>query len=268
MRRRKQPRTTRNKGSAVVVTERDCNLLILAGLCGYVSLEQIARALFPSSDRARRRNRQLFDAGFIDIKLVDSRLPNLVTLTPEGRSIVRQRWPELGDRLKPTRPIRLAGVQHHLLLVDMRLYLSSVLQRYLPNSATMRWQGGTGDLARELGFGDWRLQPDAVVELRTDDDELSYLAVEVDCGTEPMSVLSDKLGKYADMLIATGTNVVTELWLMFVGGAQRGNGLARLVKRVDLADRVRLMSKEHVVDRPVRSVPPVVAQGAAELGRR
>ena len=70
------------------------------------------------------------------------------------------------------------------------------------------------------------------------------------------------------MLIATGTNVVTELWLMFVGGAQRGNGLARLVKRVDLADRVRLMSKEHVVDRPVRSVPPVVAQGAAELGRR
>jgi hypothetical protein len=105
-----------------VLVSRDYDLLAFTGLCRYVSTDQIARAFFPSEDRARRRLRVLLDAGLIVVLVADSTRPNLVSLTRRGIAVVAERSPKVAERLRTSGAVRLSAIDHHLAIVDARLF--------------------------------------------------------------------------------------------------------------------------------------------------
>jgi hypothetical protein len=107
------------------ISERDLDILSLVGLCRFVTTAQIARDVFPSEDRARRRLRQLFDAKLVAVTLTSSTSPNLISLTKEGLEVLKGHRPELAARIRRTGLIRLDEIERHLLLVDARLYAAA-----------------------------------------------------------------------------------------------------------------------------------------------
>lgn len=248
-------RGKRQKGRPVVLTPRDRLILRLIGSCRYVSTTQIARELFSSVDRARRRIRQLFDNGYLQITLAGSTSPNLLSLTQEGARIVRTAFPDESENLRLPGAIRLAGVPHHLGIVNTRLYMEALART---NKQTMdAWESGAGRLARDLGLPGLGLQPDALAAL-SDTQSQEIYAAEVDCGTEPLAVLGRKLDRYSLVLQEQGG--LDELWVVLAGtGSLRKAGIERLVMQAGLGECTRVFTQEMVVARPVLWPPARVA---------
>lgn len=247
-------RGERAGGQPFALLERDQDVLLLIGLVGYLSTAQVARELFPSEDRARRRLRRLFDARLVTITIASSTAPNLVSLTPQGRNLVLERHPDLAARLTLPGTIRLAGVAHHLAVVDARLYLAALGR--LTGSPLLAWSNAHGDLVRRLGFPRFGLVPDGVAELARGQD-VFRVAVEVDRGTEGVSgALSAKLARYLAVL---SERVVGELWLVVDAGASRARTLAEAVHRAGLGRETRVVEREHLLSRPVQ-MPPARVQ--------
>jgi hypothetical protein len=121
----KRSRTARTRRGLPPIGERDLDILTLVGLCRFVTTPQIARDLFSSEDRARRRLRQLFDAKLVAVTLTSSTQPNLISLTREGHELLKAHRPELAARIRRTGLIRLGELEQHLLLVDARLYAAA-----------------------------------------------------------------------------------------------------------------------------------------------
>lgn len=121
----KRSRTVRTRRTLPPISERDLDVLTLIGLCRFVTTAQVARDLFTSADRARRRLRQLFDAKLVAVTLTSSTSPNLISLTKEGLEVLKGHRPELAARIRRTGLIRLDELERHLLLVDARLYAAA-----------------------------------------------------------------------------------------------------------------------------------------------
>ena len=63
----------------IVLTQRDIRIMMLIGLCRYCSTDHIKVEFFPDATicRCRRRLRQLYDAGYLQVTLTSSTKPNL-----------------------------------------------------------------------------------------------------------------------------------------------------------------------------------------------
>lgn len=235
-------RAMRRPGSVFEITERDLDLLALVGLAGYLSTAQIAREFFPSIDRCRRRLRQLFDGRLITVTLASSTKPNLISLARPGLSLVLRQRPELNGRVYLAGAIRLAGVEHHLAVVDARLYAAALSA--LRGVPLVQWSNGGGALVRELGFSEWHLSPDGVALFANS----LVVAVEVDCNTEPRSTIASKLDRYAG---AFNARRLDALWFVVRGSSDRRESVVKLVSERGLASAVRVIDHGLLVARPL-----------------
>lgn len=234
--------------AALVLTDRDLDALTLTGLCAYVSTNQIAREFFPTLDRARRRLRVLFDAGYVAVTLASSTLPNLVSLTRKGLSTVSEARGEVADRLRLAGTIRLAGVRHHLGVVDVRLYAAVLgAKRGAP---LVRWSNGSSERFKAFGFDAARLSPDGLAEFQTPRGPVA-VAVEVDLGTETLAVLSRKWKKYRRVAAA---EAVDALWVYVDAGAARRAAVVETLAAEALTEWSRVLGDE-VVRRPIIELP-------------
>jgi len=249
-------RGQRKKDHPLVLTNRDKEILLLAGLCRYVSAEQVAREFFSSDSRARRRIRQLYDAGYINVTLTSSTAPNLLSLSKDGLVHLKDTLPAMAVRMQCAGSIRLAGVQHHLALVDVRLYVAALVGS--KGWSLLRWENGAGEMARKLGLGQIRLRPDSLFEIETSRDVL-YCGVEVDCGGETMVVLDSKLERYQQVLGDVG--LLDELWIVAISGKERRGTIERLVRQAGLEPWTRVLNHGLLLARPVVSVVAGMAEG-------
>jgi len=257
----RRPRTKRVKSTLVALQDWDLlDAFPLIGLCGYVTADQIARATGRSLDRARRRLRQLFDAGYLDFTLVSSTEATLISLKARAVAEVRQREPELAARLRRVGPIAYAGVDHHLGVVDARLY--AVAWGTLRTSPLVRWANAGGDVAREIGLPSYRVEPDGLAEFASPGGP-RYVAVEVDCAaTEPGSVLADKLARYANVF---EDHRLDRLWVIVKNaGVERQRTVAALVARHGLDAVVCIADHAAVVARPVVDIEAAGGADGAE----
>lgn len=250
MRRAKAPRTSRvDRQRVVALTQRDRDLMTLVGLCRYLALPQAARELFPNADRARRRVRALFNAGYVQLTLTSGSEPNLISLSRLGLATIQSLVPrELGERLALGGPLRLASVPHRLAITDVRLYAARLGER--SGAPLTRWSLAGGDLGHERGLTALHLCPDGLAEFRSA-NRSRYVAAEVDCSTESLRVLESKLMKYGE---ARAAYLIDELWIVVIGGSERCRHLRSLVERTGLAGWAIVMAHQHVVVRPV--TPP------------
>jgi hypothetical protein len=257
----KRQRSHRTSSGPVVITDRDVELLTLVGLCRYISTDQAAREFFPSVDRCRRRLRQLYDGdgGYIAVTVASSTKPNLVSLARPGLAEVARRTPSLADRIQLAGTIRLAGVDHHLALVDARLF--SVHLGARRGTPMTRWCGAGGHLAGELGLPAYHLEPDGIAEFAVPGGSV-FVAIEVDLGTESLDVLRSKFERY-QCLAADGP--VDALWLVASGGERRQQSISDLAERAGLGDWARVLPHSHVITRPVLELPARAGEQAEGL---
>lgn len=244
----KRPRTSRTiVRTGLNITCRDIFLLSMVGLMGYVSTEQVAREFFPSQDRARRRLRLLFDKGFICISVIGSTKPNLVSLTKTGLRLASETSPDLADRLRLAGPIRLAEVERHLLLVDVRLYAAALGE--LRNEPLVRWSSADSVLGREFGLHEFHLEPDSLAEFATNQGRVC-VAVKLDTGTElAWSGLSRKLGRYRE---AAKAGCLDNLWCVVKGGREKQETIQKRLREEGLEEFGQALTHELVICRPVR----------------
>jgi hypothetical protein len=261
VRRLKAKRTVRaSKRPVVALTGRDVELLILIGLCRYLSLAQATREFFPSEDRARRRIRQLFDAGLLAVTLSSSIEPNLLSLTRLGLAAVLERIPsELGERVRMAGPIRLAGVRHRLAITDTRIYASHFgRQRGTPLT---RWSNAGGELGRERGLDKLHLAPDGMAEFAGS----HYVGAEIDCSTESLSVLRSKFDRYRTAAV---DQQLHGLWLVVIGGEERQANLRRLVDAAQLSGWAAIIPHDQLLTRPIRAVDLVPGRAESPGSQR
>jgi hypothetical protein len=231
---------------------RDYEMMLFVGLCKYVCTGQLKQEFFTSLNRARRRIRKLFDAGLLDIHVAGSTSQNLVSLSKEGLALVKKSFPQLTERLNRPGTISLAGVEHHLAVVDVRQYLATLTQTR--SWALLGWQSGSGALAQELGLLQFRLRPDALAEIETNTNPGTItLGIEVDCGTENMGfTLAGKLDKYGQVFLSG--DLIDELWIVVTGGKLRQQSLEEQVRQAGLEQWTRVIAHSLLLTRPVVSV--------------
>lgn len=254
----KRARYRRSSTTVVAITDRDIELLTFVALSAYVSIEQIARELFPSLDRARRRARALFDAGYLMRWHTPSTMPGIYSVTARGCAVLREARPVLAARIRPSRPHSYVGVEHHLGLVDMRCFAAALGE--LRRTPLIEWSNAGGELARRLGLDRFGLRPDGVAAFQTPDGGTYAIACEYDASTEAIPVLADKLDRYAKLAHA---GILDALWIGVPQTGERLSRIARLVIERGLGDWVRLGSRAELVARP----PQPLARAAQIIGQ-
>lgn len=254
----KRSRTERGRAQRIEITERDAELLFLTGISGHIGVDQLARALFTSEDRCRRRVRALFDANYLATLLVSSREPTLVRLTNRGLAFVAEYFPEAGKRIRLPGPVRLSGVAHHRGVIDARLFAAALGEKR--GTPLTRWSNAGGELVRELGLDAHHLVPDGIAEFAT--PERIYVGIEIDRATSGLSVITRKLERYAAV---AKSGVLDALWMVVMGGVGRQENLYRLIEAVGLQEWARVIAHRHLLIRPVEEFP---AGGAGADGDR
>ncbi len=243
------PRTERVR-RGTVATERDWDALLLIGVCRYLTMTQVARELFSSEDRCSRRLRALYDLGYLNIALTSGGASaNLYALTRRGLSLLQQHRPEAVAVRLPGTPPRLAGVAHHLLVADCRLFAAAWgMSRSAPLT---RWANAGGTLATELNIVG--LEPDGLAEFATRAGPI-VVAAECDRSTEGVAVtMRRKMERY---VAVAESGRVDALWLVVTGGAERQASLWRLVRDLGLGDWTRIIPHAVITARPVMELPP------------
>lgn len=253
-------RSERRTGRVVALTERDRSALALIGLCRYVSTEQLARTLFTSSDRCRRRCRALFDAGYVSVTLPSSTQPSLFSLTRSGIAAVAEHDQPLAERLHLAGPIRETSIAHHIGVVDCRLFVAAVAP--LVGAGLLSWSGPQGALTKVRGLPAFHLEPDGLAHLcvRSDGSD-RFVAVEFDAASESLSVLARKLANHRAAVDAGATDGVL---LGAVGGERRLGALRELARDTGLVERALILDVETVRRRPVVA-PPGLADFVGSL---
>ncbi len=252
-------RAVRHPGSMPVVTERDLDMLTLVGLSRYVSTDQLARDFFPSTDRARRRVRKLFDAGLLTVMVVDSAKPNLVALTRRGLSLLLAREPGLDGRVGRAGAVRLPAVDHHLAVVDARTFAAGLASR---ERVPLRFESGVGALAAEFGLPSLPLEPDGIAVFG-EAGETTAVGVEVDLGHEGLKVLVAKFERYAQ---AFDRGPLDALWLVVEAGPGRRTSLEAAVAAAGIAPRTTIVALSHLRRRPVVGLPEAAGEGKKAEG--
>lgn len=259
----KRRRAVRRGGRVVVLTARDLDIMTLLGLTGYVGSHQVAREFFQTTDRARERLRQLYDAGYLTVTLQDSTKPNLLSLSRQGLKVLDEERPELTGRVRLAGAIRLSGVAHHLAIVDARLYVAALGS--IQGTPLLRWGNAGSDLGRERGLTRFHLEPDGLAELGSD-QEVFTIALEVDRGTEPLSVLRRKCERYVGVALE---GQVSGLWLIVAASELRAQSLAALLEDCRLGSFARVIPHTALTERPLRVYPwPGAGAGGEGEGHR
>lgn len=176
----RQARTARRAGVRIEIQERDEDILVALARFRIARTSDLALYAFPDvrRDTAAVRLRRLFDAGYLDLQVRDRFEENVYALGARGRRWVREHGLPTGRQPK--------AQAHHLAVVRAWIELAEAL--------------ATDGIPILRTDPDWELRyrlrgahavPDLLVEL-----ENRTLLVEVDRGTEPMSVLKSKLTAY------------------------------------------------------------------------
>lgn len=238
----KQARTKRGTPRPIEITARDESLLLLTALSGHIGIDQLSRALFPSIDRCRRRVRALYNSGYLSTVLVSSTQPNLVRLTKRGLSFLAERQPDVAGRLRLPGPIRLSGIEHHRMVVDMRLFCYDL--GALRGTPLLRWSNAGGGWGKELGLDQLGLVPDGLAEFAG----RGVVALEADRATEGSQVVAQKLQRYER---AAAQGLLEALWVVAVGGTRRQANLTALLEQRGLSDFGWVLPYDAIVERPI-----------------
>lgn len=116
--------------SGFVLTERDNEMLVFVGLMGLgVTTEHLAAAFFAGADRARRRTKQLVDAGLLESWLVDSRAPRVLTLSSRGLAQVVTTSPDLAARVRRGKPVQAQALRHASAVIWARMTFASLAEQ-------------------------------------------------------------------------------------------------------------------------------------------
>lgn len=188
----RQPRDRRRAGVRVRLSDRDQAVIQALARFRLARTSDLVDFAFPETrrDTVARRLRRLFDAGFLDVRSGDRSEENLYVLGPGGRAWVESHG---GNPLRAPR----GGLAHHVAIVRAWVDLALVADRI-------------DGLQLGLVRSDWEIRehpetagspviPDALVQLSIGnghDQQAIRLALEVDLGTEPLSVLARKVGAY------------------------------------------------------------------------
>lgn len=250
------PRTRSRRRPAFSLTDRELDCLARLGRFRIANSEQLCRGLYPGRYGAKRL-RKLYDAGMCQVLLTRSQEPSLYELTALGRRVVAAQRP--GAELSSARsaPINLATLAHALLLVDLGLYAEALGK--MRGAPLTRWMYTNG----ELPLAKLRLRPDAIAEFGTPRGPV-LVALESDTGVEPAKVIASKMARYAGL---AETGLVDAAWFG-VPGEGRVAMVTGVVEDAGLGGWVRVFTREHLVERPVRGLPerrPAAALGPSVL---
>lgn len=260
-RRLKKLRTTRSDKPRLELTERDYQTLLFIGSLGFLATDQIAKQLFPSFDRCRRRLRLLFDAGFIFFFLQRADKPNLVRLTPKGLKHLIERFPEYDGQIRLPGIIKENEIEKRLLLVDVRIH--AVTHGEEKCAPLTHWFSGNTILSNDLGLRERRLFPAAIIEFSPPHGQ-AFIAVELIEGHTRLNNLWPKrleryyelaIDEYLDGLwiITTSDKMATELKIL-VAEANLEN-FARVFTKIELKQRLNSKAKLLNQGRTVGSNP-------------
>lgn len=250
----------------VELTERDLDILTFVGLAGYVSQPQLAGEFFTSHDRCCRRTRRLADAGYLRVTLAGSRRPFLFSITSEALRALEDRRPAVTTRVRAHGAIRLAGVEHHLAIVDTRLYVAQLVRNgpcpfcesSPRNVAELAlWMSAEDRRLASLPFAAVRLRPDAVAEIACSEG-VHRIAVEVDCGTETLDVIERKLSRY---VLVFEQRAIQQLWWIVTAGERRTAEIANRSHAVSTGG-IRTLQHGAITARPIAPPPPVIASSS------
>ncbi len=242
---------SRIRRNGMVVTARDLTALQCIGRHQYLSTAQIARDLFPSLDRARRRLHALAKHGCVDRFVIDSRQPHVHRVTRRAVSLLENAGLTTAGIVLPRRAPSLLGLTHQLTLADTLLWLEQ-LGVQTPEIVSVWWRRGRDHAIRRLGLSEWKLVPDAVARLEYESGH-TVIGIEVDCGTEGAPILRMKWERYAAAMEA---GVLGELWIAVESTGTRLQRIAAQVEAAGIAERTRLMDRGHTIGRPAPAPTP------------
>ncbi len=191
----RQSRRERRTGVNVSLTSRDEALLRALARFRIARSSDLGRLFFPGRNRdvLAARLRRLYDARFLEVHVLDRAAENVYSLGPAGKEWLRG----VGT---PIRSLPRPPWLHHLGII--RTWSSvAAATRTLEGMRLARfsseWELREGEGGQHFG-----IVPDALIELVRDPHRVR-MALEVDCGTESMDVLREKLRRY-DVLRAGG----------------------------------------------------------------
>lgn len=245
---KQQRRRGRRRPNArpVVLNDRDWQMLLFIGRMRYASRKQLARAFFSKDDTCYRRLRKLYDNKLLTITCVSSTHCFLYSLTSQSLTLLKDRFEHAATVRLLSGGIRLAGVRHHLTIVDAYLYVK-ILAEQSTGSLSHWYPAGSFERLAPL-----KLEPDGVAGWLVNPNKTLWLAIEADCGTETHTVIEHKLLRYRE---AIDSRLVKELWFVVDAGEGRARNIAEAARHAGLGNCVRVMSREHVIGRPVEKPP-------------
>lgn len=182
-----------------MLTARDEALLCALGRFRIARTSDLVHYAFPGvrKDTVARRLRTLFDSGFLDVLTSDRAAENVYFLGPAGR-----RW--LAAHGGEVARVPRGGLAHHLAIVRCWIQIATTVEtisgvrlgRFL---ADWELREGIGAL------GSMPVIPDAFIDLAHESElhepMLWRIALEVDLGTEPLSVLGRKIAAYEGLRV-------------------------------------------------------------------
>lgn len=181
---RRQLRHRRRQGVAVRLTERDEAVLHALARFRLARTSDLVTYAFAGvrRDTAAVRLRRLFDGRFLSILPPAQGKENVYRLGPAGKVY-------LGEQGVTAGRVPRGGLEHHLAIVETWVAVAGVdnleLERALPD-----WE-----LREQFSATELHVVPDLFVLVRADGHRFA-VAVEVDRGTESLSVLNRKLENY------------------------------------------------------------------------
>ncbi|MBK8231987.1 MAG: replication-relaxation family protein [Candidatus Eisenbacteria bacterium] len=188
----RQPRDKRRSSAQVRLGDRDAALLRALNRFRIARTSDLAEFAFAGvrPDTAARRLRRLFDGGWVDVRAGDRAEQNLYQIGPNGK-----RWLISQGEVSGRSP--RGGIAHHLAIVRAWLDLA-VVTHELPGVALNLFRPDW-EIRERVAAGHETVVPDGLAMLQVGsaaDALILRTAVEVDLGTEPLSVLRRKLCGY------------------------------------------------------------------------
>jgi hypothetical protein len=212
----RQSRRERRAGVNVSLTSRDQALLRALARFRIARSSDLGRLFFPGRNRdvLAARLRRLYDTRFLEVHVLDRAAENVYSLGRAGKV-----W--LKGFGMPIRSIPRPPWLHHLAIVRIWSGVAAAT-RTLEGARLARfsseWELREGEDVRFLG-----IVPDALVEILRGPHRIR-MALEVDCGTESMDVLREKLRRYGDLRAGGGLFEWKEFELLV---ALQGAGVRR-----------------------------------------
>jgi hypothetical protein len=200
MEARRRKRGERASRAQVELSDRDEILLRALARFRLARTSDLAAFAFAGirKDTAAKRLRCLFNGGYLEVLSQRRTDENVYALGPEGK-----RWLEAAGGRVHARPS--GGLEHHLGVV--RAWVALAVSAHGIKGLRLESLRPDWEVRAQARANGSAVVPDALVELLVGAEcqpTRIRLALEVDLGTEPGSVLRDKLRRYRDLLGSGG----------------------------------------------------------------